>query len=149
MPTDAAVLVIGDNGLEKESIAKAFQNAGFSNPVHVFKDIEEGKKYLQGHGLYADRKRFPLPRLALLDYHDPEPNGWELLRWMRSKSVSMNLPVVVFGASDGPVHEERVSELAAAYHVKPQKTEQYEELIRRIGEFWLIDYSRDGRPETA
>jgi CheY-like chemotaxis protein len=139
-PTDAAVLVIGDNGLERDFVVKGFQNAGFSNPVHVLKDMEEGKKYLQGEGPYADRKRFPVPRLALLDYKDPEPAGWEMLRWMRNQAMLTNLPVVVFGESANPEHEKKAIDSGAAYHIKPRKPEEYGKLMRRMAEFWLLNF---------
>ena len=44
----------------------------------------------------ADRQRFPIPKVLLLDLGVPKMNGWEVLAWVRADPHFAELLVVVF-----------------------------------------------------
>jgi len=136
---EGTILIIDDDSAEAELIVRAFRKSGFDNPMHAVTDGDEAKKYLRGEGQYLDRKRFPFPRLVLLDHRMPGTSGWEVLQWFRKDPQFMQLVVVIFSGSHNPDDEKRALELGAnAFHIKPQSSEEYESVLKRVAEFWLL-----------
>ena len=136
---ERAVLIIDDDSAEAELIVRAFRKSGFENPVHAVTDGDEAKKYLRGEGQYLDRKRFPMPRLILLDHRMPGTGGWEVLQWLRKDPQFMQLFVIIFSGSHNPEDERKALELGAnGFHIKPQSSEEYEAVLKRLGQFWLL-----------
>lgn len=60
-------------------IQRAFRKTNLINPVQLVQDGEEAINYLSGAGAFADRDRFPLPVLMLLDIQLPRRTGLEVL----------------------------------------------------------------------
>ena len=57
----------------------AFERARLANPLQVVRDGEEAIAYLSGEGAFADRDRFPMPILLLLDLKMPKMDGFQVL----------------------------------------------------------------------
>jgi CheY-like chemotaxis protein len=145
MASNAAILVVDDSQDDAELITRAFRRAGFDNPLHTVGHTAEALEYLKGQGRYADRGRFPLPRLMLLDHAMPG-DGYQLLEWVRHQGNLRRLAVVVFSGSENPDHEKTARDLGAnAYHIKPQDFAGLTQTIRRIGEFWLMSIAPESR----
>jgi CheY-like chemotaxis protein len=70
-------------------------------------DGEQTIAYLAGHGKYADRRKYPLPDLLLLDLNMPRVDGFQVLEWLRSNPFP-KLVVAVLSGSD------RTDEIAQA-----------------------------------
>jgi CheY-like chemotaxis protein len=51
-----------------------------ANPVRVVTDGQEAIDYLSGVGKFANREKFPLPDLMLLDLKLPHVMGLEVLK---------------------------------------------------------------------
>src|SRR5216110_221255 len=73
------ILLAEDDSNDVLLIQRAFQKAGFRNSLKVTRDGEQAIEYLAGHGIYANRQRFPLPFLLLLDLKMPGTDGFEVL----------------------------------------------------------------------
>ena len=56
-----------DDRLEGDLFVRALRKSGFENEVHVFTNTDEAKCYLRGDGQFANRARFPVPSLVILD----------------------------------------------------------------------------------
>jgi len=56
-------------------------------------------EYLAGKGGYADREKFPLPGLMLLDLKMPWMDGFDVLSWLRRQPEFEALPVVLLTSS--------------------------------------------------
>lgn len=67
--------------------------------LHVVHDGEEVIQYLQGEAKYADREKFPLPSLLLLDIKMPKKNGFEVIQWIRNQPTFNPLPVIMLTTS--------------------------------------------------
>ena len=62
------------------------RKVGVANPIQVASDGQQAIDYLKGAGKYADREKFPLPCLVLLDLKLPYVMGLDVLKWIRQQS---------------------------------------------------------------
>jgi len=75
----ATVLLAEDDPDDVLLTQIAFEKARLANPLMVVRDGEEVISYLAGEGVYADREKYPLPILLLLDLKIPKINGFQVL----------------------------------------------------------------------
>ena len=137
MSESPAILVADDNLDDVELLRRAFAKAGFANRFFAVNGLE-AIRYLEGHGAYADRAEYPLPRLVLLDSRMRGMSGAEVLQWIRQRPQFRRLPVIVFTGSDYEEDVNRAYDLGAnSYLVKPQSLEDLLVAVQQIGEFWL------------
>ncbi len=117
---------------------RAILKAGFPKP-EVARDGEQAIEYLSGLGEYADRARYPLPGLILLDLKLPRLSGFEVLRWIREREGLRRIPVVMLTSSRERRDIDRAYDCgASAYLVKPVETQAFSELVRSLYAFWVI-----------
>lgn len=133
---------------------RALRKAGFPEPA-VVRDGEAAVSYLSGEGDYADRARFPLPGLVLLDLKLPRLSGFEVLRWIRRQDGLRRLPTVVMTSSKERRDVDRAYDYgASAYLVKPIETHAMGELVRSLYAFWVTwntppEVAPESAPEKA
>ena len=65
----------------------------------IVRDGEEAIAYIKGEGRFRDRRKHPLPDLALLDVRMPKLDGFQVLDWIRNKSDFKNLKVFIWADS--------------------------------------------------
>src|SRR6266487_3652096 len=132
------ILLVEDEENDVFFLKYAFKEVGILNPLQVAQDGQEAIDYLSGNGGYADRERFPLPCLTLLDLKLPRVMGLEVLKWMREQPGLKNLPVIILTSSRLGPDIERAYELKAnAYLVKPSSPPELRKIATGIKEFWL------------
>lgn len=132
------ILLAEDDELHVELTLRGFRKRGFLNPVQVVKDGEEAIAYLSGEGGFADREKFPLPALLLLDLKMPNKNGFEVLQWLRAQPKFQTLPVVVLTSSGEIKDMKRAYELGAnSFLVKPVRTDDFFAVTETIKGWWL------------
>ena len=109
-----------------------------SNPLQTVRDGEEALAYLTGEGQFADRARYPLPGLVLLDMKMPKLNGLEVLRRIRPCRGLETLPVAFLTGAFLEI------DVAEAYHlgahffiVKPFNFDDLREIVRFLKD-WLL-----------
>jgi CheY-like chemotaxis protein len=94
--------------------------------------------YLSGLGQYADRFRFPLPSLILLDLKMPRLTGFEILKWIRTHRTLGELPVLVLSGSQlQDDMRQAYAGGANSYLVKPLGFDSLVSLIQNIDSKWL------------
>jgi len=109
-----------------------------NNPMQVVNDGQKVIGYLSGNGPYADRTKFPLPCLLLLDLKMPRKSGFDVLSWVRSSAQVSRLPVVVLTSSRDPVDINRAYDLGAnSYAVKPSAFDSLIDLLNRLEGWWM------------
>lgn len=134
-----SILMAEDDENDVFFVERAFKQAQIANPLHRVRDGEEAMDYLRGSGGYADRDKFPLPYLMLLDLKMPRKNGFEVIAWLRQQSGLKRLPVVVLTSSKEDPDVNRAYELGAnTYLVKPVKFEGLVEMMKTLNLYWLI-----------
>ena len=137
MLNNQTILLVEDDANDVLLVQRVFQKAGLPNALSVVRDGEQAVNYLSGTGDYADRQRFPLPFLVLLDLKMPGMDGFEVLRWVRTESELKHLLVVVLTSSNSQKDVDWAYELGAnSYLVKPVSSGEMANLIQRFEVYW-------------
>jgi CheY-like chemotaxis protein len=137
MSGDQLILLAEDDPNDVLLIQRAFQKAGFQNPLKVVRNGEQAIDYLSGNGNYADRKRFPLPFLLLLDLKMPGTDGFEVLQWVRAQGDLKRMLVIVLTSSNLQSDVDRAYDLGAnSYLVKPVEFQEMVNMIQRFEVYW-------------
>ena len=128
----------------------AFEKAGFRNHIVVVEDGREVIDYLSGEGAYADRVKFPLPLLLLLDLKMPRVSGLEVLAWLRDHPEIGKTPVIVLTHSSYDTDVSEAYRLGAnSFLVKPTGLHEFVEQMKAVGEFWLAQARLPGPGSAA
>lgn len=135
-PASSVILIAEDDDNDVFLIRRAFHQAQFENPLQVVPTGEDAIAYLRGDSHFADRSRFPIPALMLLDLKMPRKNGFEVLAWIRQRAEFNALPVVVLTSSQESADINRAYALGAnSYLVKPASFLSLVDMINRLKEF--------------
>lgn len=145
------ILLVEDELNDIFFMKHAFKEVGISNPLQVAQHGRQAIDYLNGNGVYADRKEFPLPCLVLLDLKLPHVMGLEVLKWVREQSGLKTLIVVILTSSQLTSDIECAYQLGAnAYLVKPSTPSELRELAMGIKQFWLeLNHGPPARLEST
>ncbi|QEL20725.1 response regulator [Limnoglobus roseus] len=132
------VLLAEDNPSDLKLALHAFRKYHVANTVHVVRDGAEVLEFLFRTGRYADRPA-GVPNLVLLDLKLPLVDGTEVIRRLKGDARTRSIPLVVMTSS----REDK--DLAACYAlgvnsyiVKPVDFEQFGEVVRHLGFYWLL-----------
>jgi CheY-like chemotaxis protein len=144
MPANGAtILHVEDDPNDVLLIERAFRKAAIGAQIQVVNDGEQAMQYLSGSSAFAQREKFPLPSLVLLDLKLPRKSGIEVLEWIRAQPGLRRIPVVMLTASRQPMDVNRAYDLGAnAYLVKPVNFDALVELLKTTDKFWLRSNER-------
>jgi len=133
------VLLVEDNDDDVELTLRSFQKNKLSNKVIVTRNGQEALDYLFAQGAYAQRDRTEMPVLILLDLKLPKVDGLEVLHQIRTHPETKCIPVVVLTTSSQPKDKfESYSGGANSYIRKPVDFDQFMEVARQFGIYWLM-----------
>ncbi len=134
---EVEILLVEDNRDDEELAKIALKNNNITNKMQVVRDGVEALEYLFGS---ADSETLKCvdPTVVLLDLKLPKIDGLEVLRRIKTNPVSKKIPVVVLTSSS----EEK--DLVESYRLgvnsyirKPVDFNQFTEVVRQIGLYWL------------
>ena len=135
----SAILLVEDDEGDILLLRRAFRNARIANPLIEVRDGQAAIQYLSGDGDFAERTRYPLPFLILLDLRMPKLSGFEVLAWIRDQPELAELIIVVLTSSDHVPDVTKAHELGAnSYLVKPGTFDELVEMVKRIHGRWLL-----------
>ena len=114
-------ILIAENNQDDIILLQALlQKANLSVPIHVVTDGEQAISYLSATGEYADRAKYPLPQLLLLDIKMPRTDGFEVLEWIRRQHELDDLRVVMLTGIEDVRYVNRAYRLGAiSFLLKP------------------------------
>ena len=129
------ILLVEDNAADVVLTRDALATSKIANTVSVVEDGVEAMAFLRREGIHADS---PRPDLVLLDLNLPRKNGREVLAEIKADEELKVIPVVVLTVSSDE------DDILAAYGLhancyitKPVGLQQFEEIVRRIEDFWF------------
>lgn len=122
----------------------ALEEGQIFSRMQTVTDGGEALDYLNAKGAYQDRSRYPLPTLLMMDLRLPRLNGFELLRWVRSRHRFDDIPVVVLTGLQKHGESQQAHDLGAdAFYVKPFHFRQLTAILKEIWE----SFSHGRHPE--
>jgi CheY-like chemotaxis protein len=127
------VLIVDDDSNDVELMRLAFEKAKAPCGLMSVPDGAEAIRYLAGEGDYADRKRFPMPLLVLLDLNMPRVNGFDVLHWIQKNGTSGFPLVLTLSYSRLESDIRRAYELGtSAYIAKPVDLDSSISLVKLL-----------------
>ena len=104
--------------------------------VFALRQVADGRlaiDYLEGRDAFADRSRFPLPALLILDLKMPRATGIDVVRWVRERDALRDLPVVMLTSSSRGEDIALAQQAGAdAYFTKPSRPQELGQLLDRL-----------------
>jgi CheY-like chemotaxis protein len=139
MQEDAfTILVVEDTPEDFMLLQRALAKNQIKNPVQWVQDGIQAIKYLYGEGNYANRTKYPFPKVVMVDLKMPRLGGFELLEWIKGHPGLSLLPILVMSSSNLPDDISRAYALGAnSFFLKPAKFEDLQKLTRIIHDYWL------------
>jgi CheY-like chemotaxis protein len=118
-------------------IQHVLKKAGVINPIIVVTDGAETLAYLKGEGFYADRTKFPLPSVLLLDLKMPKRNGFEVMEWCKTQPQLKDMLVVILSGHQDLGAINRAYSLGAhSFLLKPCTVEDITNLTENFRGYW-------------
>ena len=137
MAQNFTILHVEDDPNDVLLLQRAFKKSGANATLQSVGDGERALAYLSGASEYAERSRYPMPNMVLLDLKMPRKSGLEVLEWIRAQQNLRRLIVVVFTSSKHDQDVNRAYELGAnSYMVKPVGFDSLTELSKLLYHYW-------------
>lgn len=132
------ILLVEDDSNDILLMQRAFLRVNSGVDIHIAQDGDAAVDYLAGAGDYANRDRYPLPDLILLDLKLPRRSGLEVLAWVRQQEAIRRIPVVILTSSREPLDVDQSYDLGVnSYLVKPVSFDVLSEMIAALNTYWL------------
>jgi CheY-like chemotaxis protein len=129
------ILLVEDNPGDVRLTKEALREAKVCNRIHTVYDGLEALAFLNRKGNYVN---VPFPDLILLDLNLPKKDGREVLISIKAEEKFKRIPVVVLTTSKSEEDIVKSYELqASCYVTKPVDLDQFLEVVKAIGDFWL------------
>lgn len=130
------VLLVEDDPHDALVVERSFQGSGLKVSLIKARDGKEALDYLLEKVPHGEPGS--VPRLILLDLKLPLMDGFEFLEEVKAIPRFSSIPVVVFTSSTELEDVKRAYELgASAYLVKPLRFEDFVEMMKVVGTFWV------------
>lgn len=118
------VLIADDSIDDRFLLRNALLHTGRLKVVAEVSTGFEVISYLQGHRPFANRSRFPIPDLLLLDLKMPRKDGFEVLEWLSDQDL-FPITIVVLTDSMEPQHIKKALDLGAdLFEIKPHRIDE-------------------------
>jgi CheY-like chemotaxis protein len=139
METTFPILVVEDQESDFILLKRAFERVKVTNTIQWARDGYEALDYLQGKGKFADRFKYPLPDILIVDLKMPRMSGFELLAYIHNNPDFRVIPTVVMSASKQDSDLRKAYDLGAStFFVKPTDFHTLVELVKRLYDYWRL-----------
>jgi len=124
------ILLIEDNPGDVELVKIGFQEAKVANEIQVITDGQTAIDFFENDN--------DMPDVVLLDINLPKIDGFEILKFIRTKSIVPNLPVIILTSSETEFDiNKSYASNANSFVSKPVDFDKFSQAIKSLGNFWL------------
>lgn len=135
---EGTVLYVEDEQSDAMFMERAFAEKGLTEKLRVVDTGRVAIDYLSGSGEFADRQKYPVPSLVLLDLNLPQVSGFGVLEWIRNHPDYKRLPVVVFSSSTREDDEAKARNLGANDFIsKPSSGMEFGRVVEGLRAKWM------------
>jgi CheY-like chemotaxis protein len=129
---------------------RVLQGSGVYNRVMVTRDGNETIAYLKGEGAFANRDQFPLPGVLFLDLKMAPADGWEVLKWLKTRPDFHKMLVVVLTNAEGTKELYQAYAMGAhSFLIKPLTQLDMNELIQQFPGPWVRSTHASEKPHGS
>lgn len=133
------VLLVEDNPSDVELTLRALKKRNIANRVHVVNDGEEALDFVFNRGKYKDRNINERLKFILLDLKLPKIDGIEVIKALKSDNRTKSIPIVIMTSSKEEEDLVKSYKLGVnSYIVKPLDFSQFQDIVEKIGYYWLL-----------
>lgn len=128
------ILVVDDDPGDVLMIEEALEGSDVDKAIDVVGDGQEAMEFLRGEGRHVGA---PRPDMILLDLNMPRMDGRQVLSEVKSDDDLRTIPIVVLTTSNADTDILSSYSLQAnAYVTKPIDLDDFNDVVRRIDEFF-------------
>jgi two-component system response regulator len=140
MPDQCAdILLVDDNPADVKLALRAFESASLAHRLHVARDGVEALEFVFGAASDVNAEAPRKLKLILLDLKLPRLDGYEVLKRIKSDPRTARTPVVMLTSSSDARDVTRHCDMGAnSYVIKPVDFDRFTDMIRDIGNYWLV-----------
>ncbi|SCF14539.1 Response regulator receiver domain-containing protein [Micromonospora coriariae] len=133
-PHPVRILVVDDDPGDVLMIEEALADSDVDKVIDVVSDGEEAMEFLRAEGRHLNARR---PDVILLDLNMPRMDGRQVLGAVKQDEDLRTIPIVVLTTSNADTDIVGSYTLQAnAYVTKPIDLDDFNEVVRRIDEFF-------------
>ncbi|MFY1615041.1 response regulator [Micromonospora sp. WMMD736] len=133
-PQPVRILVVDDDPGDVLMIEEALADSDVEKIIDVVSDGEEAMEFLRAEGRHAEARR---PDVILLDLNMPRMDGRQVLGAVKQDEDLRTIPIVVLTTSNADTDIVGSYTLQAnAYVTKPIDLDDFNDVVRRIDEFF-------------
>jgi CheY-like chemotaxis protein len=129
-----SVLLVDDSEDDRLFMRRALRDHAKLKVVGEVCDGEEAIAYLEGRAGFCDREKHPFPDVLLLDLKMPRKTGFDVLRWLQTRSFKELVVVVVSGSLLPQDIAQSLALGAHAYHRKSVSKDEHAVMFQKIEE---------------
>ncbi|WP_410809480.1 response regulator [Micromonospora sp. 067-2] len=133
-PQPVRILVVDDDPGDVLMIEEALADSDVEKVIDVVSDGEEAMEFLRAEGRHLEARR---PDVILLDLNMPRMDGRQVLSEVKQDEDLRTIPIVVLTTSNADTDIVGSYTLQAnAYVTKPIDLDDFNDVVRRIDEFF-------------
>ncbi|MEU5937043.1 response regulator [Micromonospora sp. NPDC047187] len=133
-PQPVRILVVDDDPGDVLMIEEALADSDVEKVIDVVSDGEEAMEFLRAEGRHEQARR---PDVILLDLNMPRMDGRQVLGAVKQDEDLRTIPIVVLTTSNADTDIVGSYTLQAnAYVTKPIDLDDFNDVVRRIDEFF-------------
>lgn len=131
------LLLVEDNEGDILLITEALIETGAVDKITVHKDGKSAMDFFQGI-----KGKSNVPDLIVLDINLPKKNGFEVLNFIKQRTETQQIPVIMLTTSSAERDIETAYRACAnCYITKPIDAAAFKEAITKVQDFWLSTVS--------